>query len=180
MKSMMTVLLGLMMSLYACQGNTENSASEEIQDPTTKAREEIKALEAVLFEENSEELDTSLAEKTILAYKNYVRMFPRDEHAPEYLFKAGDLTRGLGDLWGATKLFNMVSTNYPDNPLAPQALFFQGLCFQDLGQTEYARYSFEDIINKYPQHELVSDATAMLQMLEVGEEEFYDTNINDQ
>ena len=109
MKSMMTVLLGLMMSLYACQGNTENSASEEIQDPTTKAREEIKALEAVLFEENSEELDTSLAEKTILAYKNYVRMFPRDEHAPEYLFKAGDLTRGLGDLWGATKLFNMVS-----------------------------------------------------------------------
>jgi TolA-binding protein len=166
--------------VYSCTGRTEPAELEVDQDPKAEALQEIESLEAILFKVQTEVLDTLAAAKTINAYRDYARMYPRDEHTPDFLFKAGDLSRGIGDLWEATKLFNMVSTSYSYHELAPRALFIQGLCFQELGQEEYARYSFEDVISKYPDNELVDDAGAMLQMLELGEEEYFDTNINDQ
>ena len=87
--------------------------------------------------------------------------------AAVYLFRAADVSRGLGDYRLAIKLWGKVNAEFASFKRAPDALFLQGFTYdRDMHDADQAKLHYRKFLEKYPDHPLVKDVTLMLQYLE--------------
>jgi len=80
-------------------------------------------------------------------------------------FKTGELYRKMGEFEAAIISFQKVMDNYYDTNYAPEALYWQGVCHQNLQDWAVARDTYNKFINnlKYAQHKYHSRAQTALQ-----------------
>ena len=79
--------------------------------------------------------------------------------------------KGLGAHLKSAKAFHKVHTQFPNAKVAPIALFHQAHCFEALDQYLTAKNTYEDFIERYPNHPYVSQAKGMIQILNLSDEE---------
>ncbi len=119
----------------------------------------IDSLEAILFADDGS-VDNSAA--AMMLVRNYVRFYqrnPSDSVGIDMLFKAGEVSMGLGDGDLAVKYFIKVAEEHPGFHKAPEALFLAGFCEENLNaDLHQAEYFYGQFIGKYPQHPLTADA----------------------
>ena len=136
-----------------------------------KALNKVLELEAKLMQVQDASTNESLAKEVLTAYSEFLKAYPKAESNPEILFKSGEVLKGLGQYSQAAQSFNKVHYSFPNSKLAPLAMFQQADCFEALDQRLTAKHTFEEFIERYPNHPYVEQAKGMIQLLYFSDEE---------
>ncbi|MCF8257545.1 MAG: tetratricopeptide repeat protein [Flavobacteriales bacterium] len=158
--SVLVVLL-----LAACGGG-------EVKDSESAELAVIDSLETILFTDEGGMDNRAAAQLLVRSYATYYQHHKSDSTAIDMLFKAGEVSMGLGDGRLAVKYFGTVAEEHPEFRKAPEALFLQGFCEENLnGDMEQAKFFYSDFIAKHPGHVLVEDARFSIENLGKTDEE---------
>ena len=140
--------------------------------PQEKLAAQIKEQEESLFAGNqSQILDTSKANAIVNLYLAYADQYPDDTLSADMLFKAGDITNGLGRIEDAITFFGRVQ-RYPNYQRTPDALFLQGFITENtVGNPDAAKSYYDKFLQQYPNHKLAEDVKMSIKNLGKSPEE---------
>lgn len=135
-----------------------------------KTPEEVMQFEIAKMEENLSQNAMSLNEangfEMLKKYDLYVQKFPQDTLVPALLFKSGELAMTIKATNKALFYFNKLQNNFPDYKNTPYSVFLQAFLYESqMNDTAKAREYYNLFISKYPNHSLVKDAKASINML---------------
>ena len=107
---------------------------------------------------------------------DYVEKNPKDTISAMYLFKAGDLSRGLGKFDDAINYWQMLIEKYPDYKRAPDALFLQAFTYEnDVKDLDKAKNLYETFLKKYPNHSFAANIPVIIENLGKSPEELIES-----
>jgi TolA-binding protein len=154
-------------SMSAC-GNAEENAEVSTNDKQAN----IELMEQQLFSNANKMINDSIAALLIDAYDEFASLYPKDSLSPDYLFKAGEVSMGLGKPLKSMSFFTKVYDRYPDFEKAPYSLFLQAYVLDNhLNDDVRAGEIYTDFINKYPDHPMAKDADFSIKNLGKSDEE---------
>ena len=150
MKSLvLSILLTTCLSLAACQSAKEKSIQQ------------IKNAEKELFSQKNKEVNVELASNLIKAYILFADQQPTDSLSAGYVYKAAEISDGIGDGESAIKYYQRVIDTYPNYHKAAQCLMLQGFVAETtLHNKDLALKYYSDFIIKYPNHLLTKSVQA--------------------
>ncbi|MCB0569889.1 MAG: hypothetical protein KDC66_09015 [Phaeodactylibacter sp.] len=112
-------------------------------------------------------IDTAMADSLVDLGMKYAAQYPEDTLSPQFLFRAADVARGIGDRGLAVSLWGKVAREYEGSRFAPEALFLMAFTLDnDLRDTARARRGYEDFLAQYPKHPLAGNASELLKILQ--------------
>ncbi|OFX49043.1 MAG: hypothetical protein A2046_14715 [Bacteroidetes bacterium GWA2_30_7] len=140
------------------------SCSSQQQEKIKKINE----LEASVFDSSKLTLNKNIANELVKNYENYVNEYKTDTVCPMYLFKAGELSMSLNDGMKAMMLYKRIEQEYPNYKKVAVSIFLQAFLYENyLNDKESAKRTYSNFISKYPNHELVKDAKASLENIDI-------------
>ena len=146
--------------MFSCQPENERMAAK------------IKETEKKLVNDSTKMMNRPLAEEQLKAYSEFTDKFPEDPLSEEFLYKAADLSNGMGKTAVALELYHRFCEKYPNSSKAAYGLFLQGFIYENqLKNLEKAKELYTQFLTKYPDHELAKDAKFSLDNLGKSEEE---------
>ncbi|TXB66064.1 tetratricopeptide repeat protein [Vicingus serpentipes] len=159
-------ILSLSILIYSCKNDTQPKEvvlekQEIVEDPidTYDERVEDIAKYTVLMYDDSLNFNKEVAENLLLAYDRFITKDDFYNIHKEYIFKAGELCRGLNRPHDAIRYFNMLLEKDPEYKLAPEALFYKAATVGDmLKEHDEAKRLYQEFIDTYPNHPLVESA----------------------
>ena len=141
--------------------------TEHIDNPIDSHEERVAAIEkhtALLFED-SLKFNTKSANDLLAAYEVYIKHHSFQSDSKTIQFKAGELAKSLGKPHKAIKHFNDLMERDPDHEKAPLALFYKAMIIgDDLHENDLAKATYQEFIEKYPNHPFVESAKASIEM----------------
>lgn len=132
----------------------------------------IKDLETRLLQDSLKAKDEVAAYNLQVAYTDFAEVYPKDSLAPEYLFKAANLSMSLN--WGksAIDILDKFINIYPEHKHAAEALFYKGFVYDNqLNDDAKAGEFYREFLKKYPTHEFAASADASIRNLGKTDEE---------
>lgn len=151
------------------------TACNSIKKPASEAEllvARIDSLEAVVFEESEAPADRQAGMELVRAYAKFYQSNKSDSTSVDMLFKAGEVSMGIGQGNLAVKYFSTIFKDHKDFPKAPESLFLTGFCEENLNNdTASARFYYEKFLNTYPNHKLAKDAKFSIQNLTMSDED---------
>ena len=139
--------------------------------PQEKLQKDITQQESYFQNQENSIPSTGKADTLIGMYLSYADQYQDDTLSPEYLFRAGDLSIGLGKFTQAQDLLGRVE-RYPNYQKLPQVTFLQGFVAENhMGDTATARVHYERFLDKYPDHPLAKDARAAIEHMGMSPED---------
>lgn len=151
------------------------AACNTTQKPLTESEKslaKIDSLESVLFADAEANADPSAGMKLVREYARYYQMNTTDSLGIDMLFKAGEVSMGIGQGNLAVKYFRRVADDHADFPKSPEALFLCGFCEENLNRdTAQARFFYESFVKKFPEHKLAEDAQFSIQNMRMSDED---------
>ena len=113
-----------------------------------------------------------IADELIQAYLSFAESHKDSPEAPDYLYKAADLSLNINKSKQSLDLYNRIIYQYPDYKKVPECLFLMGYIyenyFQELGK---AKEIYESFLTKYPNHDFADDAKVSIENLGKSPEE---------
>ena len=111
--------------------------------------------------------------KCISQYEKIINSYPKSNEAPWAVYHSGGLYTGLyrysgkkSDIESALSKYNIFETQYTTHKLADDALYKKGLIYLDiLKDDKKAAKEFSDLISKYPDGDMKSNASLKLKAL---------------
>ena len=159
------LLVGIMF-LSACGDSSENGSSDE------QGVSKLDSLETVVFADNGAKASPKASMMLIREYAKYYKSNKTDSLGKDRLFKAGEISLGIGQGNLALKYFKILATDHADFHKAPEALFLCGFTSETLNtDTSEARFYYEKFIKTYPEHKLAQDAQFSILNLGKSDEE---------
>ncbi len=156
--------IGLLFILTIFVTSCGNSSEE--------AATKITELEKKLLDANGNPINEVAAYNLQVEYDDFAVKFPEDPKAPEYLFKAANISINLG--WGesAIKILDKFLEKFPEQKRAPEAMFFLGFVYDNQvnDDTKAGEY-YKQFLKKYPSHSFAKDAEASIKNLGKTDEE---------
>jgi outer membrane protein assembly factor BamD (BamD/ComL family) len=137
-----------------------------------KAR--INSLENKMKSDNFtlDEKGMQTAGELIQAYQEYAEKHKNSPDAPEYLYKAADMSLNTNNGKLALDLYNRIIYQYPDFRKVPECLFLMGYIYENyLQELGKAKEIYETFLQKYPDHDFADDARISIQNLGKSPEE---------
>lgn len=166
MRNYALAFLFMMIGLFACD-TAKKPVSEQEQIIAS-----IDSLELVMFSNPEAKKDLKAGMLLVRKYAAFYKLNSTDSLAIDRLFKAAEVSMGIGQGNLAVKYFRTISDDHSDFHKAPEALFLSGFCSENLNNDiEQARFFYEDFIERYPDHKLVQDAQFSIQNLGKSDEE---------
>lgn len=133
---------------------------------------QIDSLETVLFADSEAPADPNAGMKLIRNYAKYYQNNKSDSVGVDMLFKAGEVSMGIGQGNLAVKYFKTVAEDHKEYSKAAEAMFLTGFCEENLNQdTANARVFYENFLKAYPDHKLAEDAKFSIQNMTMSDEE---------
>ncbi len=141
------------------------------QSPRNKAIDLIRNTEQEVFSENGM-IDRNRVDELIDTYVDFTDEFPKDTLAPDYLFKAGDISMNTNRSRQAIRYYNLIIADYHDYKKTPEAMFLKGYVYENnLGRLDKAKEIYEAFLELYPDNEFADDAEVSLRFLGKSPEE---------
>ncbi len=162
------------LALFCSCNNTETPSSSPDSILPQEIRKQniarIKNLEKEMHK--SVVLDNVTATLAIKAYDDFAKLFPEDSLAPDFLFKAGEITTATKQYPQSLMYYKNITTNYPKNKLVDVSLYLQGVLLDNyLNDDAKAKIIYEEVIAKYPTSQYANDAKAAINNLGKSDEE---------
>ena len=171
-----TLILILALGLVSCDGSEQGHEDDVSTVQTAEERRvEIAEMEAeivgvVATPENQKA--KALTERLLLRYRDYISANPRDSVTAEYLFKAADLSVGVGNPENSITYIDRLITDFPNFRKAAEMMLFKGFLYEvHLNNHAEAVKAYQAMIERYPNHRLTNDARAAIDNLSLSEEE---------
>lgn len=167
MRGRIAVVLPLAMLLLASCGGGPSKEDRKAADLAT-----IDSLETILFSDEGGMQNREAAQMLVRNYARFYQQSSKDSLAIDMLFKAAEVSMGLGNGRMAVKYFGIVTDEHPNYNKAPEALFLQAFCEENLNNDiEQAQYFYEAFIARFPEHALAADARFSIENLGKTDEE---------
>ena len=99
-----------------------------------------------------------------LGFREFMRVFPTNERAPDALYFIGESFAGENPD-SAAAVYQQVVKTYPNSSRAPSALYKLGLLAEQRGDKAAARQYFSRVIGSYPRSQEANLARDKLQRL---------------
>ena len=116
-------------------------------------------------------VDSVKVKQLISMYTDFADRFPNDTSASKYLFSASRLYVSLENYKQSITLLDKIINNYPKTKIAPDCMFMKAYIYDDkIKDYKSALKFYNEFINKYPTHDLVSAAKASIGSLGVPAE----------
>lgn len=117
-------------------------------------------------------INPEVANDLVSAYCDFADANPDDAMAPEYLFKAVDVSMNLNEPQRTIYIIDKLLNNYPDYPRTQAALFVKAFIFE----TKYENYDmakkiYEQYLVMYPDGEFAESCRASIENLGLTPEE---------
>ena len=136
-------------------------------DPTKKINE----LEKQVFSAEGA-INSEVANDLVSAYCDFADANPDDALAPEYLFKAVDVSMNINEPQRTISIINRLVNDYPDYPRTQAALFLKAFIFETkYNNLDMAKKLYEQYLEKYPDGEFANDCKASIEYLGLSPEE---------
>ena len=171
---MRTLLLPGLLALLitACGGGATDAPPTD--DPAKLAAPEmgarIRAMEDTLFAKTV--FDRRGAQALLDVYKAFAKAYSTDSMAPEYLFRAAGMSKGLGQPLDAVQLYDRIIKEYPKWGRLADTYYLRAFTIDaDLKEKGRAKTAYEEVIARFPDHRFAQDAKAMIQNLHYTDEE---------
>ncbi|GIV44778.1 MAG: hypothetical protein KatS3mg035_1901 [Bacteroidia bacterium] len=154
----------------SCKNETNNI---DIADSKEDLEHQVDSLERLLYSYEAGSLASNqAAAKIVKLYNQLATNYPDDSKAPEYLFKAGEVSMGINMDFDAIGYFQRLERDYPKFDKAPHALFLQAFIWDNkLNDDNKAEFIYKQFLEKYPMHEMAKDAQFSLDNLGKSDEE---------
>ena len=163
MKKITLLTFVLICSFYACN----SSGQARHQEGKAQLEETIQALHTQIIAQKDVTKEAEAAKELVAKSQLFAKQFPQDSMTATYLFRAADVSRGLGDYTLAIDLWGKVNSEYSNFKRAPDALFLQGFTYdKDLKNAAQAKLHYQQFLKKYPAHPFSKDVSLMLQYLD--------------
>lgn len=154
-------IVGLVFILSAC-----NSSSNKTADSDGELNKSITELEAELFGSDENKIDRKKAVQLVDLYTEFANTYPDDSLAPEYLYKAADISMNMRRPIQTIELFDQILNEYPDFDKAPTVLFLKAFVYEDqMNDYDRASQYYKLFLKKYPDNEFADDAEVSLKNL---------------
>ncbi|MFC2117252.1 tol-pal system YbgF family protein [Bacteroidota bacterium] len=127
--------------------------------------EKVSELEEQLYGDTLiTEINHKLAAEMVQAYVNFSEKFTEDSLAPEFLYKAAEISMNLNQGNQAILYFETIKLKYQNFNKIPECLFLQAFIHEDqLNNQEKATELYNQFMVKYPNHDLFDDAQISVQ-----------------
>ena len=117
-------------------------------------------------------IDPVIASDLVFAYCDYADANPSDAMAPEYLFKAMDVSMNLNEPQHTIYIIDKLLKQYPDYPRTQAALFVKAFIFETkYNNIDMAKKLYEQYLEQYPNGEFANDCRASIENLGLTLEE---------
>lgn len=137
-----------------------------------KQREEISALEASVLDAG----DTTKQEKLFKCYDRFIKKFPQDSMAAEYLFRKAGILRVEKKGDPALDALAEIVSRYPESPRVVECYFLRGLIYEEIFyDQQLAKKAYLHFIDRYPDHPLAENAAYAIRYLGMSPEEIIAT-----
>lgn len=108
--------------------------------------------------------DVAKLDELLALYTGFADMYPQDTAAAMYLYRAVNLSMGMGQGEVAMKLINRSINEYPNSPRLAETVFLKAYVYENLlGKLGSASEIYRDFIHRFPDHELADDAQTAIQ-----------------
>jgi TolA-binding protein len=153
-------LLLSILSIFACANQKRQEALDKIKDAEKKLTADLA------------NLDIKAAKELIQQYDAFVTAYPKDTSAANAMFKAGDLSQGIGEYGKAIKYWGDLREGFPAYRLTPDGMFLQAFTYENsLQDKDNAKRYYSMFLEKYPNHELAASAKTSLEQIDIPLEE---------
>lgn len=153
-------LLLSILSVFACVDSKRQEAIDKIKDAEKK------------LTANLANLDVNAAKALIQEYDAFIVAYPKDTSAANMMFKAGDLSQGIGEYGKAIKYWGDLREGFPSYRLTPDGMFLQAFTYENsLQDKDNAKRYYMMFLEKYPNHELAASAKTALEQIDIPLEE---------
>ncbi|HPE40189.1 MAG TPA: hypothetical protein PLI77_03775 [Bacteroidales bacterium] len=154
------LLLLITLTLLSCKNKQEVNPVEE------KSKVQSELIDSYLKADSLYKqgiIDVDVMSVFVTHAEQFADLFPEEQIAPEYLFKAGVLTMTLARASNqkeeiaqyankSLEIFNQIQKVYPDYEGVKNCIFYRGTTYDDiLHDYKSAEIEFRDYIHKYPQ-----------------------------
>lgn len=158
------IMLALLLCLLAgCKH--EKTEQEKLYD-------EITAKETELYKDKTEAIDKDKAIEMVRMYAEYADKYTTDTLAPEYLFRAAEISENANQPNNAVTYLTRIEENYKDYKNYPLCIFKKAYIYENyLKNQEKARLYYEKFIADYPDHELAEAANSSLMFLGMSDDD---------
>ena len=117
-------------------------------------------------------IDPKVASDLVSAYCDFADANPEDAMAPEYLFKAMDVSMNLNEPQRTIYIIDKLLKEYPDFPGTQAALFVKAFIFETrYNNLNMAKKLYEQYLQLYPDGEFANDCRASIEYLGLSPEE---------
>ena len=133
-----------------------------------KQQDTISSLEKEIIESG----DTAQQQELFKQYDRFIRKYPADSMAPEYLFRKAGILRveKTGD--PALDALAEIVTKYPESPRVAECYFLRGLVYEEVFYDQVmAKKAYEFFLERYPEHPLAESARYSIRYLGMSNEE---------
>ena len=131
----------------------------------------IERLEKRVFATESQ-IDNDAASDLVSAYCDFADDNPKDAMAPEYLFKAVDVSMNIDEPERTIAIIDRLLNDYPDYPRAQAALFVKAFIFETkYDDLDAAKRFYEQYLMQYPDGEFADDCRTSIENLGLSPEE---------
>lgn len=160
---LLLVLASVLCMFTACK---QEKTEQEIM------RDDITAKEAELFKDKTEAIDKDKAIEMVRMYADYADKYSTDSLAPEYLFRAAEISENAGQPNNAITYLTRIEENYKDYANYPISIFKKAYIYENsLKNQDKARKYYEQFVADYPDHELAEAASSSLIFLGMSDQE---------
>ncbi len=161
-KTFVLLAIAMMFALVGCHNQNSKTSTNDVQ----------KAEEALFNEDQTTNLDA--IPDAIATFSKYAEENPEAADAPEYLFKAVEISINTKqDAQQSIDLVHRLVTNYPEFDKDPVALFMLATFVYDeqLHDLDQARETYQQVVDNYPDSPFADDAAIAITQLGMTPEE---------
>ncbi len=111
--------------------------------------------------------DVDKAKVFIARAERFVKSYPEDSLAPQFLFKAAGFSKTIGHIDEAYRLWDLLIRQYPKDFWAEPAAFLKGYTAEtELADKEKAVKYFQEFVERYPQSQFADQARRQIELLQ--------------
>jgi outer membrane protein assembly factor BamD (BamD/ComL family) len=163
-------------------GLTLNSCGGEEQEYSEQQSGALPELDYDEFSKECQDLEAeilksqvpndSLLKVATTKFQDFAGAFPDDPEAPNYLLKASDFSLALNQTEKSVKILDRIIKEYPEYDRMEDVMYVKASHIDlNLRDTTWAKKSYQEFIDKYPNSEMVDDANSRIENISLSIEE---------
>lgn len=159
---------------------TDSDAAEEAKAKRAPEVSDVKQYltkvgEDVFVDPDKFGVNRKAAQSFVDACEAYALAYPGTKEAPEFLYKATEVSRTLRTFTKSLSMYDWIIDQYPQYEKAPTAMFLKGFIIEnELNNDEAAMEVYRKFLAQYPDHQLTDDVQFLLDNVGKTDEEIMD------